>query len=74
MTSYRFRYANRSGTAIRTTIMQCETDAEAIRKACDTMQDRYALLEIFDGERLVYSKFPLPEEVQGAQTHQSLKI
>lgn len=61
MAVYRFRYADSSGSAVRTTLMQCGDDAEAVRKAGDTMQDRYAMLEIFEGERLVYSKFPLPE-------------
>ena len=55
MANYEFRYANLSGGAIRTTVMQCAADDEAIRKARETMQDRYATLEIFDGERPVFS-------------------
>jgi len=56
MASYEFRYANQSGAAIRTTVMQCEADEEAIRKARDTMKAPYAWLEIFDGDRPVYNK------------------
>lgn len=70
MAVYRFRYADRSGSAVRTTIMQCADDAEAVHKACDTMQDRYAMLEIFEGERLICNKFPIPAS---AQTRQSLR-
>ncbi len=58
MTDYEFRYTNLTGGVIRTTIMQCEADAEAILKARDTMKDRYAALEIFEGERPVYSQAP----------------
>jgi hypothetical protein len=65
MAVYRFRYADGSGSAVRTTIMQCADDAEAVHKACHTMQDRYAMLEIFEGERLVYSKFPQARQSQG---------
>jgi hypothetical protein len=54
MASYEFRYANHSGAPIRTTVMQCEADEEAIRKARETMQDRYVTLEIFDGDRPVF--------------------
>ncbi|OAI43693.1 hypothetical protein AYO42_05845 [Rhizomicrobium sp. SCGC AG-212-E05] len=54
MAVYRFRYADASGAAIRTTIMQCGDDAEAIGKAEDTMKDRYVTLEVFEGERLVH--------------------
>lgn len=55
MASYEFRYANLSGDAIRTTVMQCGADDEAIRQARATMKDRYATLEIFEGDRLVFS-------------------
>ena len=55
MASYEFRYANLSGGVIRTTVMQCESDDEAIHKACDTMKDRYATLEIVEGDRPVFS-------------------
>ena len=54
MASYEFRYANRAGGAVRTTIMQCEADEEAIRRARDTMKDVYATVEIYDGDRPVY--------------------
>lgn len=54
MAVYRFRYANSAGIAVRTTVMQCETDDEAIQKARDTMQDRYAVLEIFEGDRPIF--------------------
>lgn len=64
MASYHFRYANSAGIAVRTTIMQCETDAEAIGKACDTMQDRYATLEVFEGDRPVFRKEFLPERLR----------
>jgi hypothetical protein len=73
MAVYRFRYAGSSGAAIRTTIMECGDDSEAIRKARDTMQDRYATVEIFEGERLVYSAFPLPGAQHARQIPQSLR-
>jgi hypothetical protein len=56
MATYQFRYANLSGDAIRTTFMQCAADGEAIRKARETMKNRFATLEIFDGDRPVLSK------------------
>jgi hypothetical protein len=56
MNNYEFRYANLSGGAIRTSVMQCATDDEAICKARDTMQDRYVTLEIFEGDRTVFCK------------------
>jgi hypothetical protein len=55
MASYRFRYANLSGGVIRTTAMQCQTDAEAIQKAQGIMQEPYTRLEIFEDDRTVYS-------------------
>ena len=61
MASYRFRYANNAGIAVRTTIMQCEADADAIARACDTMLDRYVTLEVFEGDRPVFRKESLPE-------------
>ena len=51
MLNYLFRYADKSGATIRSTIMQCETDEEALRKARDTMQDGYAKLEVSENER-----------------------
>lgn len=56
MANYRFRYADQSGGIIRTTVMQCAADAEAIRKARDPMKDRYVRLEIFEDERSVFSE------------------
>ena len=56
MASYEFRYANQSGATIRKTVMQCEADEEAIAKARDTMRDIYATVEIFDGDRPVFTK------------------
>ena len=53
MATYEFRYANPSGDTVRTTIMQCAADDEAIRRARETMKDRYATLEIFEGDRPV---------------------
>jgi len=70
MAVYRFRYASRSGSAIRTTIMQCDTDDEAVRKAHDTMQDSYISVEIFDGERLVETVFAQPQAHSARQTPQ----
>ncbi len=70
MAVYSFRYANRSGSAIRTTIMQCDTDDEAIRKARDTMQDSYANAEIFEGERLVETVFAPSQAHSARQTPQ----
>ncbi len=66
MAVYRFRYASRSGSVIRTTIMQCDTDDEAVRKAGGTMQDSYASVEIFEGERLVQTVFA-PSQAQSAR-------
>ncbi len=51
---------------IRTTIMQCDTDDEAVRKAGGTMQDSYASVEIFEGERLVQTVFA-PSQAQSAR-------
>ena len=56
MTSYRFTYTDAAGAVIRWTSMQCLGDAEAIRKARETMQDRYVGLEIFEGERKVHAE------------------
>jgi hypothetical protein len=74
MAVYRFRYADASGAAIRTTHMQCGADSEAIGKAHDTMHDRYATVEIFEGERLVHGAFPLPGAPQPAKTRQSAQV
>lgn len=71
MAVYRFRYADASGAAIRTTLMQCGDDSDAIGKARDTMQDRYATFEIFEGERLVHAAFPLQGARQSARAPQS---
>lgn len=71
MAVYRFHYASRSGSAIRTTIMQCDTDDQAIRKARDTMQDSYITVEIFDGERLVETVFAQQQAHSARQTSQS---
>ena len=56
MATYQFRYANLCGNAIRTTFMQCTGDGEALRKARETMKNRFATIEIFDGDRPVLSK------------------
>jgi hypothetical protein len=56
MANYEFRYANLSGDAIRTKVMQCAADDEAIRRARDTMKERYATVEIFEGDRPVFSR------------------
>jgi hypothetical protein len=61
LASYLFRYVNNSGEVIRTTLMLCEADEDAIHKARVTMNDQYAMLEIFDGDRLVYAANPLAE-------------
>jgi hypothetical protein len=53
--NYQFRYANELGSVIRSTFMQCPADADAISQARTIMRDSYASLEIFDGERTVYS-------------------
>ncbi len=71
MAVYRFRYASKSGSAVRTTIMQCDTDEEAVRKASDTMQDSYISVEIFDGERLVETVFARAQAISARQTPQS---
>ncbi len=56
MINYLFRYAGKSGAVIRTTSMQCPSDEKAIHSARTTMRDDYFALEIFDGERSVYSE------------------
>jgi hypothetical protein len=56
MAIYEFRYAGIAGNVVRTTIMQCEADSVAIDQARDTMQDRYATLEIFEGDRPLFLK------------------
>ena len=58
MANYQFRYVNLSGGVVRTTIMQCAADAEAIQNARHIMKDQYARLEIFEDERVVYSQEP----------------
>ena len=58
MIDYRFTYSDASGGIVRWTSMQCLSDAEAIAKALGTMQDKYAALEIFAGERAVYVQSP----------------
>ncbi len=59
MTSYRFTYTDASGAVIRWTCMQCVSDVEAVRKARETMRDKFAGLEIFEGERRVDVQTPL---------------
>jgi hypothetical protein len=54
MTSYHFRYTNMFGGTIRSTSMQCASDAEAMARAVETMQDEYFTLEITEGERVVH--------------------
>jgi len=54
MTSYHFRYTNMFGGTIRSTSMQCASDAEAIARAVDTMRDAYFTLEITEGDRVVH--------------------
>ena len=63
LASYLFRYVNQSGEVIRATQMLCEADNVAIYKARATMQDHYAMLEIFDGDRLVYAANPLDDDL-----------
>ena len=53
MIDYTFLYTDASGAVVRWTTMQCGSDADALTKARDTMQDGYAALKVFDGERLV---------------------
>ncbi|HXC53903.1 MAG TPA: hypothetical protein VNU97_01285 [Rhizomicrobium sp.] len=60
MISYRFIYSDASGGVIRLTQMQCASDAEAVRRARETMQDKYAALEIFAGERAVETDVAVP--------------
>jgi hypothetical protein len=59
MISYRFTYTDASGAVIRWTSMQCISDAEAVRRARESMQDKYAGLEIFEGERKVDLEAPV---------------
>lgn len=54
MAIYEFRYASASGSVVRTTIMQCEADGIALRQARDTMKDRYATLEVSEGDRVLF--------------------
>jgi hypothetical protein len=54
---YQFRYADAQGTVVRSTFMHCDADDHAIRQARATMQDKYASLEIFAGERVVYASW-----------------
>ena len=58
MINYSFTYCDAAGGVIRATSMQCLTDADAIRQARETMADKYAALEILDGERAVYVHSP----------------
>ena len=58
MINYSFTYSDAAGGIVRWTSMQCLSDAEAIAKAHDTMQDKYVKLEIFDGERAVFTQAP----------------
>lgn len=53
---YLFRYADEMGGVIRSTFMQCPADTVAVEQARSIMQDRYASLEIFDGERVVHTE------------------
>ena len=53
---YLFRYADERGGVIRSTFMQCPEDAIAVERARSIMQDRYASLEVFDGERVVHTE------------------
>ena len=53
---YQFRYADETGGLIRSTFMQCPEDTIAVERARSIMQDRYASLEIFDGERVVHTE------------------
>ena len=53
---YLFRYADEVGGVIRSTFMQCPADAVAVERAHSIMQDRYASLEMFEGERVVHTE------------------
>ena len=53
---YLFRYADEMGGVIRSTFMRCPEDTVAVERARSIMQDRYASLEIFDGERVVHTE------------------
>jgi hypothetical protein len=55
MATYEFRYASISGSVVRSTFMQCEADSIAIGQARDSMKDPYATLEIFDGDRPLFT-------------------
>ena len=59
MINYSFTYSDAAGGLVRWTSMQCLTDADAIRQARVTMQDKYAALEIVAGERAVYAHSPI---------------
>jgi len=53
---YLFRYADEMGGVIRSTFMQCPEDTVAVERARSIMQDHYASLEVFDGERVVHTE------------------
>ncbi|MCX7281259.1 MAG: hypothetical protein NTX21_06855 [Alphaproteobacteria bacterium] len=53
---YLFRYADEMGGVIRSAFMQCPEDAVSFERARNIMQDRYASLEVFDGERVVHTE------------------
>ena len=53
---YLFRYADEMGGVIRFTFMQCPEDTVAVERARSIMQDRYASLAVFDGERVVHTE------------------
>lgn len=60
MVTYHFLYTNESGGMIRLAAMQCGSDAHALDRARETMNDSYTGLRIVAGERAVYSNAPVP--------------
>jgi len=53
-TTYTLRYANETGRMIRTLMIQCKDDQDAVRTASATMQSPYAALDISVGNKLVW--------------------
>lgn len=74
MRTYTIYYFDDTGRICRSATMECATDAEAMRKAHRSMEEKCVSLQIFEDERLVSAHAQkTPGDVAGAQTRGEVK-
>ena len=54
MHTYTFRFYHRQGYLTHRVMRQCADLADALQWSCETMQHDHAMLEILDGETLLW--------------------